>query len=227
MRLPHGLLLIICLGPFPRLRSAQCQLPRRTERLTAWLGGAHSSSPGTEDEVGPMLRGEQIPRACSAVAAQGYDARVRGDRVEVTVDVGTGVQTFEVTATRAGRRVEVTTGRTIIEVAEVTRGGAVVRTARFMASRVVALVEHPAERDGEGRRPVAAGGHRSTVRARSSDYEGSLVPLFPAARARPAPSSASSSPAGSMREGDGASASRAQIAPIESEPRKARTTSSF
>jgi hypothetical protein len=75
---------------------------------------------------------------------------VRGDRVEVTVDVGTSAQTFEVTATRAGRRVEVTTGRTIIEVAEVTRGGAVVRTARFMASRVVALVEHPAERDGGG-----------------------------------------------------------------------------
>ncbi len=81
-----------------------------------------------------------------AVAAEGYDGRVRGDRVEVTVDVGTGVQTFEVTATRAGRRVEVTTGRTIVEVAEITRGGTPVRTARFMASRVVALVEHPAER---------------------------------------------------------------------------------
>lgn len=70
---------------------------------------------------------------------------MRGDRVEVTVDVGTGVQTFEVVATRAGRRVEVSTGRTIVEVAEVTRGGTPVRTARFMASRVVALVEHPAE----------------------------------------------------------------------------------
>jgi hypothetical protein len=71
---------------------------------------------------------------------------VRGDRVEVTVDVGNGVQTFEVAATRAGRRVEVNTGRTIVEVAEVTRGGTAVRTARFMASRVVALVEHPAVR---------------------------------------------------------------------------------
>jgi hypothetical protein len=71
---------------------------------------------------------------------------VRGDRVEVTVDVGNGVQTFEVAATRAGRRVEVSTGRTIVEVAEVTRGGTAVRTARFMASRVVALVEHPAVR---------------------------------------------------------------------------------
>jgi hypothetical protein len=74
-----------------------------------------------------------------------YDARMRGERVEVTVDVGNGVQTFEITATKAGRRVEVVTGRTIIEVMEVTRGGTVVRTARFMAARVVALVEHPAE----------------------------------------------------------------------------------
>jgi hypothetical protein len=70
---------------------------------------------------------------------------VRGDRVEVTVDVGNGVQTFEVVATRAGRRVEVTTGRTLVEVTEVTRGGSPVRSARFMASRVVALVEHPAK----------------------------------------------------------------------------------
>lgn len=76
--------------------------------------------------------------------------------MEVTVDVGNGVQTFEVTATRAGRRVEVTTGRTIIEVTEVTRGGSPVRTARFMASRVVALVEQPAER------VAAAGGSART-----------------------------------------------------------------
>jgi hypothetical protein len=71
---------------------------------------------------------------------------MRGDRVEITVDVGDGVKVFDVVATRAGRRVEVTTGRTLIEVSEVTRGGSVVRTARFMASRVIALVEHPAVR---------------------------------------------------------------------------------
>jgi hypothetical protein len=69
---------------------------------------------------------------------------MRGDRVAITVDVGNGVQTFEVEATRAGRRVEVTSGRAVVEVAEVTRGGTPVRTARFMASRVVAVVEHPA-----------------------------------------------------------------------------------
>jgi hypothetical protein len=73
---------------------------------------------------------------------------MRGDRVEITVDVGDGVRVFEVAATRAGRRVEISTGRNLIEVSEITRGGTVVRTARFMASRVVALVEHPADTGG-------------------------------------------------------------------------------
>ena len=87
---------------------------------------------------------------------------MRGDSVEVTVDVGNGVQTFEIRATRAGRRVEVTTGRTVVEVAELTRGGTAVRTARFMASLVVALVEHPAERQpgirARGRRQIEGQG---------------------------------------------------------------------
>jgi len=65
------------------------------------------------------------------------------------MDVGNGVQTFEIVATRAGRRVEVTTGRSVVEVAEVTRGGTPVRTARFMASRVVALAEEPSERPAQ------------------------------------------------------------------------------
>jgi hypothetical protein len=74
---------------------------------------------------------------------------MKGDRVEAVVDTGQGVQTFEIVATRAGRRIEVTTSRGIVEVTEVTRGGNPVRTGRFMASRVVALVEHPAiEGDG-------------------------------------------------------------------------------
>lgn len=53
-------------------------------------------------------------------------------------------RTYEIAATRAGRRVDVRTGRGLVEVTEVTRGGTPVRTARFMASRVLALVEHPA-----------------------------------------------------------------------------------
>lgn len=69
---------------------------------------------------------------------------MRGDRVEVVIDTGDGVRSFDVVATRAGRRVETSTSRTVVEVAEVTRSGTPVRIARFMASRVVALVEHPA-----------------------------------------------------------------------------------
>jgi hypothetical protein len=88
-------------------------------------------------------------------------AGMRGDRVEIAVDVGDGVQTYEIVASKAGRRVEVSTGRGVIEVSEVTRSGRAVRTARFMSSRVVALVEHPAEEDDlgpssgrRGRRPL-------------------------------------------------------------------------
>ena len=70
---------------------------------------------------------------------------MKGDRVEIVVDTGDGAKTYEVTATRAGRRVEVSTVRGVVEVNEVTRTGTLVRTARFMASRVIALVEHPAD----------------------------------------------------------------------------------
>jgi hypothetical protein len=69
---------------------------------------------------------------------------VRGDRVEIVIDAGDEVRTYDVVATRNGRRVEINTGRGIVEVAEVTRGGTPVRTARFMANRILALVEHPA-----------------------------------------------------------------------------------
>jgi hypothetical protein len=70
---------------------------------------------------------------------------MRGDRVEIVVDAGDSVLTYEIAATRAGRRVEVATGRGMVTVTEVTRGGTAVRTAQFMATRVLALVEHPAE----------------------------------------------------------------------------------
>jgi hypothetical protein len=69
---------------------------------------------------------------------------VRGDRVEIVVDAGAEVRTYEIVASRNGRRVEIETGRGIVTVSEVTRSGTPVRTARFMASRILALVEHPA-----------------------------------------------------------------------------------
>jgi hypothetical protein len=74
---------------------------------------------------------------------------MKGDRIEVVIDSGEGgTMTYELTATRAGRRVEIANRRGIIEVSEVTRTGTAVRTARFMSSRVVALVEHPADTSG-------------------------------------------------------------------------------
>jgi hypothetical protein len=75
---------------------------------------------------------------------------MKGDRIEALVDTGQGVERFEIAATRAGRRVEVTTSRGVVEVREVTRTGQTVRTGRFMASRLIALVEHPAA-DERGR----------------------------------------------------------------------------
>jgi hypothetical protein len=89
---------------------------------------------------------------------------MRGDRVEIVVDTGNGVQTYEIEATRAGRRVEVSTARGVVEVSEITRSGQPVRTGRFMVSRVVALVEHPAQDEGE-RRP----------RSRTPSNQGSLI----------------------------------------------------
>ncbi|HZQ84433.1 MAG TPA: hypothetical protein VFA83_06335 [Acidimicrobiales bacterium] len=82
---------------------------------------------------------------------------MKGDRVEVLVDVGGGsTQTFDIEATKAGRCVEVTTGRGMVEVTEVTRSGTPVRSARFMSTRVVALVEHPSDdgEDDDGPRPA-------------------------------------------------------------------------
>ncbi|CND42295.1 Uncharacterised protein [Mycobacterium tuberculosis] len=75
---------------------------------------------------------------------------MKGDRVEIVVDAGgDGTRTYEVTASRAGRRVEVATRRGVVEVTEVTRTGTPVRTARFMSSRILALVEHPVSTTGD------------------------------------------------------------------------------
>jgi hypothetical protein len=101
-------------------------------------------------------------RAALAAAGVRFD-HMKGDRVEVVIDAGDGVRTYEIEATKAGRRVEVATARGVVEVSEVTRTGTPVRTGRFMATRVIALVEHPAE-------ALPAGGARSrrTQRNQSS-----------------------------------------------------------
>ena len=85
---------------------------------------------------------------------------MKGDRVEIVIDTGGAAQTYEIAATRAGRRVEVSTARGVVEVSEVTRTGQPVRTGRFMAARVIALVEHPAE-DGASADPALRRKRRS------------------------------------------------------------------
>ena len=87
---------------------------------------------------------------------------MKGDRVEIVIAADDGSRTYEIVATRAGRRVEITSGRGVVEVTEVPRPGEPVRQARFMASRVLALVEHPASetrpaREDSGKRDPAAG----------------------------------------------------------------------
>jgi hypothetical protein len=73
------------------------------------------------------------------------DDPMRGDRVEIVVDIGDGTKTYEIVASKAGRRVEVSNVRGTVEVSEVTRTGVIVRSGRFMATRVVAVIEYPAQ----------------------------------------------------------------------------------
>jgi hypothetical protein len=96
-------------------------------------------------------------------ASPGYRELVRGDRVEIVIDAGGEIRTYEVVATRNGRRVEINTGRGVVEVTEVTRSGTPVRTARFMANRILALVEFPAPDRNIGQEvigPRSPGGSR-------------------------------------------------------------------
>ena len=107
---------------------------------------------------------------------------MKGDKVEIVIDTGGATKTYEVAATRAGRRVEVVNRRGLVEVTELTRSGSAVRTARFMASRVVALVEHPA--DDRHSRVSSTGGTATSARAargagRIPQRRGSAVPSQP------------------------------------------------
>ncbi len=138
---------------------------------------------------------------------------MRGDRVEIVIDAGGTSRTYEVTATRAGRRVEVVTGRGVVEVMEVTRGGAVVRTARFMSSRVLALVEHPA---GRGAEPEEA---RPAGKPRADRPAGSGTPPARVPRARAA---GRARPAGAAGAGGAASAEPAGAAEVSGPGRAAR-----
>jgi hypothetical protein len=102
---------------------------------------------------------------------------MKGDRVEAVVDTGQGVQTFDIVARKAGRRIEITTARGVVEVTEVTRSGTPIRAGRFMANRLIALVEHPAAEsdsgvDVETRRTMGS----SRGRRSSSSESGHVAP---------------------------------------------------
>jgi hypothetical protein len=112
---------------------------------------------------------------------------VKGDRVEVVIDAGGSTRCYEIVATRAGRRVEITHGRGIVEVTEVTRGGSAVRTARFMSARVLALVEHPAPRGRlpDDEQPDPSASHRRPEPSRTEPHPSDRPP--PATDRQPAP----------------------------------------
>jgi hypothetical protein len=106
----------------------------RMSRIWLWWQPAHSVP-----VAGLAHRQPGIERVFDFLGAP-----MKGDRIEIVVDDGGGNRTYEVAATRAGRRVEVLNRRGFVEVSEVTRNGTPVRTARFMATRIIALVEYPA-----------------------------------------------------------------------------------
>ena len=104
---------------------------------------------------------------------------MKGDRVEVVVDIGDGTRTFEIVATKAGRRVDVTIARGTVEVSEVTRTGQPVRSGRFMATRVVAMAcgrngaaAHGKRASGSAARSAATAARRA-ARQRSKMASGS------------------------------------------------------
>lgn len=68
----------------------------------------------------------------------------KGDLIEILVDAGGGAaREYQIRATKAGRKVEAKVSRTTVEVNELTRNNKVVRSARFLAPRVLAVVERP------------------------------------------------------------------------------------
>jgi hypothetical protein len=124
---------------------------------------------------------------------------MKGDRVEAVVDTGQGVQRFDIVASRAGRRIEVTTSRGVVEVTEVTRGGTPVRTGRFMASRLIALVEHPAVEDNGGGVDVSTRRRMSADESTPGRDQGRRAAARPTAARRGSRSRPEPEPAGSGR----------------------------
>src|SRR5205085_7310160 len=137
-RQPVGLALQTRRPPAPPAARSSCDLLESPPSLASQRGNVNASVLPRPSRASPG-RHPRPPRPWGSTLVA-----VKGDRVEVLVDVGGGVRQFDVLATKAGRRVEVSSARGVMEVTEVTRSGQPVRTARFMSARVVSVVEHPA-----------------------------------------------------------------------------------
>jgi hypothetical protein len=81
---------------------------------------------------------------------------MKDDGVEILLEVGDGTRSFEIVATNERPSAGVTIARGTVDVAELTRDGHGVRSARFMGSRVVAVVEHLADEAAGARGPSSA-----------------------------------------------------------------------
>lgn len=89
----------------------------------------------------------------------------KGDQVEVVVDMGAGMsRAFVYKATKDGRSIEVNRGPRDVIVREMAKGKqTVIRTASFLSSRCLAVVETPHDEVGNEptsrkRRPAAIPG---------------------------------------------------------------------
>ena len=78
---------------------------------------------------------------------------MKGDRVEVVVDAGGSSRTYEIEATRAGRRVETTHGRGLVEVTEVSKDPVLLTPRKLGASLWTG--PNPAPRRAEDDEPAA------------------------------------------------------------------------
>lgn len=100
----------------------------------------------------------------------------KGDSVTVVVDLGGVTQEHQFVATKNGREFEVTIKQGSLIVTEQTmRGGRVVRTARFMASRVVSCIEEPIEEE-----ETVTIGVEEPTRLPMMDGPGLVAPMDPA-----------------------------------------------
>ena len=91
---------------------------------------------------------------------------MRGDRVEIVIDAGDTTRSYDVMATRAGRRVEITQGRGVVEVSEAGLAGeadALLTSERDLCLVVAVADCIPVALVGEHRVAMVHSGWRGTL----------------------------------------------------------------